>query len=62
LQNHSPEIYLFLHDAIEGQMTEVKVAGRRRTHLVNDLRNKRYWELRKESEDRKLWKQFINRT
>ena len=32
-----------LHDPIEGQMTEVKEAGRRRTKLLNDLRNKRYW-------------------
>ena len=34
-----------LHDAIEGQMTEVKVVGRRRTQLIDDLRNRRrYWE------------------
>jgi hypothetical protein len=32
-----------LHDAIEGQMTEVKGIGRR-TYLLDDLRNrKRYW-------------------
>ena len=54
-----------LHDAIEGQMTEVKGVGRRRrTLLLDDLRNKRrYWELKEEAEDRKRWRQqFINRT
>ena len=35
-----------LHDAIEGQMTEMKGIGRRRTKLLDDLRNRRrYWEL-----------------
>ena len=29
-----------LHDVIEGQMTEVKVDGRRRIQLLNDLREK----------------------
>ena len=50
-----------LHDAIEGQMTEVKGVGRRRTHLLDDLRNRRrYWELKEEAEDRKRWRrQFI---
>ena len=53
-----------LHDAIEGQMTEVKGVGRRRTQLLDDLRNRRrYWELKEEAEDRKRWRQqFINRT
>ena len=52
-----------LHDAIEGQMTEVKGVGRR-TQLLDDLRNRRrYWELKEEAEDRKRWRQqFINRT
>ena len=37
-----------LHDAIEGQMTEVKGVWRRRTQLLDDLRNRRrYWELNK---------------
>ena len=37
-----------LHDVIEGQMTEVKGVGRRRTKLLDDLRNRqRYWEDRK---------------
>ena len=37
-----------LHDAIEGQMTEVKGVGRSRTQLLDDMRNRRtYWELRK---------------
>ena len=49
------------HDAIEGQMTELKGVGRTRTHLLGDLRNRRrYWE---ENEDRKRWRQqFISRT
>ena len=54
-----------LPDAIEGQMTEVKGVGRRRrTQLLDDLRNsRRYWELKEEAEDRKRWRrQFINRT
>ena len=53
-----------LHDTIEGQMTEVKGVERRRTQLLNDLRNRRrYWELNEEAEDRKRWKQqFIKRT
>ena len=43
-----------LHDAIEGKITEVKGVGRRRTRLLDDLRNiKRYWELKEEAED---WK------
>jgi hypothetical protein len=42
----------------KGQMTEVKrVGSRRRTHLLDDLRNRgRYWELKEEGEDRKRWK------
>ena len=45
-----------LHDAIEGQMMEVKGVGRR-TQLLDDLRNRRrYWELNEETEDRKIWK------
>ena len=30
-----------LHDVIEGQMTEAKGVGRRRTQLLDDLRNRR---------------------
>ena len=38
-----------LHDAIEGEMTELKGVGRRRTQLLDDLRNRRrYWELIRE--------------
>ena len=50
-----------LHDAIEGQITEVKGGGgRRRTQLLGDLRNRRiYWELKKEAEDRNRWKQTV---
>jgi hypothetical protein len=40
-----------LHGANEGQMTEVKGVERRRTQLLDDLRNKRrYWELKEEAE------------
>jgi hypothetical protein len=43
--------------AIEGQMTEVKGVGRRRTQLLDDLRNRRkYWELKEEVEEQKRWK------
>ena len=51
-----------LPDAIEGQMTEVKEVRRRRTQLLDDLRNRRrYWELKEEAKDRNRWKrQFIN--
>ena len=43
-----------LHDAIKGQMTEVKKVGRRRTQLLDDLKNRRrYWELKEKVEDRK---------
>ena len=35
-----------LHDAIEGQTTEVKGVGRRRRQVLDDLRNRRrYWGL-----------------
>ena len=51
-----PEENLSLHDAIEGQMTEVKGVGRRRTQLLADLINRRYWQLKKEVEDPKKWK------
>ena len=35
-------------------MTEVKGVERRRTQLLDDLRNRRrYWELKEEAEDRK---------
>ena len=53
-----------LYDDIEGQMSEVKWVGRRRTQLHDDLRNRgRYWEIKEEAEDREKGKrQFINRT
>ena len=42
--------------AFEGQRTEVKGIGKT-TQLFGDLRNiKRYWELKKEAEDRNRWK------
>jgi hypothetical protein len=38
-------------------MTEVKgVERRRKTQLLDDLRNRRCWELKEEAEDRKRWK------
>ena len=54
---HSLITYCVLHDAIEGQMTEVKgVGGRKRTQLLDDLRSrKNYWELKEEAENRKRW-------
>jgi hypothetical protein len=40
----------------------VKGVGRGRTQLLDDLRNRRFWELKKEAENRKRWKrQFISR-
>ena len=39
------------HDSLEGQMTEVKGVRRTRTQLLNDLRNRAYWELKEEAED-----------
>ena len=43
-----------LHDAIVGQMTEVKGVGRRRTQLLEDLRNRRrYWKLKEVAENLK---------
>jgi len=40
-----------LHDAIEGQMKEVKGVGTR-TELLDDLRKRRrYWELKKEAKE-----------
>ena len=47
-------INFLLHDAIEGQMTEVNGIGRRRTKLLDDFRNRgRWWDLKEEAEDRK---------
>ena len=44
---------MLLHDALGGLMTEVKGVGTR-TELLDDLRKRRrYWELKKEVEDRK---------
>jgi hypothetical protein len=42
----------------------MKGVGRRRTQLLNDLRNRRgYWELKEEAEDQNRWKgQFVYRT
>ena len=44
---------LLLHDVIDGEMTEVKGVGKRRTQLLDDLKNRRrYWELKEGAEDR----------
>ena len=41
-----------LHSAIEGQMTEVKREGSgRRTQLLNDLRNRRCFDVKEEAKD-----------
>jgi hypothetical protein len=41
----------------------VKGIGIRITQLLDDLKNRRYWELKEEAGDKKRWKrQFINRT
>ena len=46
-----------LYGVIEGQMTELKGVGRIRTHVLDDLRNRRrYWELKEEAEDRERCK------
>jgi hypothetical protein len=37
-------------------MTEMKGVGRRRAQLLDDLRNRGYWELKEETEDRIRWK------
>ena len=53
-----------LHDAIEGQITEVKGVERRKTQLLDDWRNRRrYLAVKEEAEDRKRWRrQFIKGT
>ena len=62
--NHILRRNCLLHEGIEGQITERKGLGRRRTQLFDDLRNRRrYWELKEEAEDRERWKRhLINRT
>ena len=40
-----------LHDSIERQMVEGKGVGRRRTQLLDDLRNRISWQLMEEAED-----------
>jgi hypothetical protein len=61
---HILRINCLLHDALKGQMTEVKRVGRKITQLFEDLRNRRiYCDLKEKAEDRNRWKQqFINRT
>ena len=45
-------------------MTQMKGVGRRRTQLLDDLRNRRrYWELREKLNIEKRWRrQFISQT
>ena len=55
---HTLKVHCLLHVAVEGQMTEVKEVGTRRTQLLDDLiYRRRYWELKEEAEDRNSWKQ-----
>ena len=50
-----------LHDANDGQMMEIKGVGRRRkTQLLDDLRNRRYMELKEEAENRKDGKESLS--
>ena len=52
-----------LLDSIEGQMTEFKGVGRRRTQLLDELKNRRrYWELRRKLKIVTDGNKFINRT
>ena len=55
---HNLEINCLLHDVIKGEMTEVKGVGRR-TQLLDELRNRRYWELKEEAEDQKKMKMIV---
>ena len=42
-------------------MTEAKGVERRRMQLLDDLRNRRrYWELKEEVEDQKIWKRQLS--
>ena len=45
---------------IEGQITEVKGVGRGRTQLLDNLRNRRYWELKEEAEGQKGGKDSLS--
>ena len=45
-----------LHDFIEEQMTEVKEVGSERKQFFDDLRYRRYWELKEEADGKKRWK------
>jgi hypothetical protein len=51
-------------NSFEGQNTDMRGARRRRTQLLDDLRNRKsYWELKEEAEDKKTWKrQFTSGT
>ena len=50
LRSHILRKNCLLHVAIEGRVTKVKRVGRRRTHLLDYLRNRRrYWELKEEA-------------
>jgi hypothetical protein len=57
-------IVLWVLHEVNCSGTEVKGVGRRRTQLLDDIRNtRRYWELKEEAEDRKRCKrQFITGT
>ena len=53
-----------VHDAIQGQMTEMEgIRRRRRTQLFDDFRNRRrYWELKEKAEDKKKMETSVYHT
>jgi hypothetical protein len=53
--------YLLKH-IIEGKMIGKRRRGRRRKHLFDDLKEaRRYWKLKKEAQDRILWRTQFGR-
>jgi hypothetical protein len=46
----------------EGKISGIRRRGRRRTQLLNDLKEEiRYWKLKKEAQDRTLWRTQFGR-
>ena len=46
-----------IRDDIEGEMTEIKGLGSRKTQLLDDLRNRSiHLDIKEEVKDRKTWK------
>ena len=56
--------FVIFQEEIERQITEVNGIGREyKITVLDDFRNRKYWELKEEAEDREKWKRrFINRT